>query len=438
MENARESAYRFLAASGGPSPGGALASELGYGVLRHRSRLDWIIEHATGKKKRSFSPVVLTILRLGVYQILFTASVPPYAAVSESVQLAKKLVPKAAGFVNWALRRVEPSAGELPRRSDIADPVRWAATYYSFPPWMVRRWRERFGESEALRLLAAMNTFPALDLRVNLLRAGVEDVMGELRATGAKVDPGLYSPVALHLRGHRRLTDLPVFQEGRVYIQDQSSQLVSLLLSPNPGERVLDACAGVGGKASHLAERARDRGEVTAVDPDGGRLSRLEENVRRLGLTSITAHREDILSPGFSPAAPFEKVLVDAPCSSVGIIRRHPGLKWEKRETDIRRFAKLQLGLLEGASRFLAPGGTLAYSTCTIEPEENGEVVRRFIRQHPEFEIVPPPADSVRNLRALTTPEGFIETFPHRHGMNGGFVALLRRSSHYHAPSCMI
>jgi 16S rRNA (cytosine967-C5)-methyltransferase len=397
-------------------------------VLRHRSRLDWIIEHHTGKKKRSLSPEVLTILRLGVYQILFTASVPSYAAVSESVQLAKKRAPKAAGFVNWALRRVEPSAGELPRHSDIADPVRWAATFHSFPPWMVKRWRGRFGESETQRLLAAMNTFPPLDLRVNLLRASVEDVMEELRAAGAEAGPGSYSPVALHLRGHRRLTDLPAFQEGRVYIQDQSSQLVSLLVSPEPGERVLDACAGVGGKASHLAERARDRGEVTAVDPDEGRLSRLEENVRRLGLTSITPHREDILSPGFSPAAPFDKVLVDAPCSSVGVIRRHPELKWEKRETDIRRFAKLQLSLLEGASRFLAPGGTLAYSTCTIEPEENGEVVRRFIRRHTEFEIVPPPADSVRNLQELTTPEGFVETFPHRHGMNGGFVALLRHT----------
>jgi 16S rRNA (cytosine967-C5)-methyltransferase len=428
MENARERAYQFLAASGSPSPGGALASELGYGVLRHRSRLDWIIEHLTERKKSSLSPEVLTILRLGVYQILFTASVPAYAAVSESVQLAKSRAPKAAGFVNWALRRVKPSTGELPRRSDIADPVRWASTFHSFPPWMVQRWRKRFGESETQRLLVAMNTFPPLDLRVNTLRAGVEDVTEELRAAGAEVDPGSYSPVALHLRAHRRLTDLPAFQEGRVYIQDQSSQLVSLLLSPEPGERVLDACAGVGGKASHLAETARDRGEVTAVDPDEGRLRLLGENVRRLGITSITPHREDILSPGFSPAAPFDKVLVDAPCSSTGIIRRHPEQKWEKREDDIGRFAKLQFRLLEGAARFLAPRGILAYSTCTIEPEENGEVVRRFIRRHRAFEIVPPPAGPVRNLRELTTPEGCVETFPHRHGMNGGFVALLRRT----------
>jgi 16S rRNA (cytosine967-C5)-methyltransferase len=434
MEDAREAAYRFLSTPGKPAatqegPASPLAAELGYGVLRHRSRLDWIIGQATDRSTDSLTPEVLTILRLGVYQILFTGSVPPYAAVSESVNLAGRHAPRAKGFVNWALRRIDPSWAERPGQADITDPVKRLATSFSFPAWMAGRWQKRFGEEETRRLMEAMNTFPPLDLRVNTLRSTPEEAARELSEAGGDVTRGAYATASLHLNGLRRVTELPAFLEGKIYIQDQSSQLAALALAPRPGETVLDACAGVGGKSSHLAEIMEDKGEITAVDPDAGRLRLLKENLHRLGITSVTAVQEDLLSPSFSPDRLFDRILVDAPCSGLGIIRRHPDLKWSKKESDVPRLASLQLKLLRRAASLLLPGGTLAYSTCTTEPEENQKVVETFLRKEDGFRAVSPPPGCIGKMEDLLTPEGYVLSLPHRHGMNGGFVALLLRSS---------
>ncbi len=437
MSSDRRQAFRALRSS---RPGGTLsplASELAHGVLRHRSRLDWIICRLAGKKRESIAPAVLDILRLGVYQLVFTPSVPPYAAVSESVELAKQTSPKAAGFVNWVLRRVGPDVADLPRRRDIPDALRWLATCYSFPPWIVRRWVRRFGEQEAEELLAASNAFPGLDVRVNLLRSSPEDVAEELRAAGAEVSRGEWSPAALRVGGMREITAHPAFREGRLYIQDESSQLVALALAPHRGESILDACAGVGGKATHVSELTGDTARIAAVDVSGARLALLEENLRRLGHRGVKPTEGDILSADLPLEGPFDRVVLDAPCSSLGIIRRHPELKWVKRAGDIPRFAALQLRLLERVSALVKPGGTIAYSTCTMEPEENEDVVRRFLEVHREF-FVDAPWQETRDrrrtakpcgggLERLVTPEGFVATYPHRHGVNGSFIARLRR-----------
>jgi 16S rRNA (cytosine967-C5)-methyltransferase len=427
--SAREAAFRFLSSlprrSVKPTEE-RLAAELGYGTIRHRSRLDWLAEHFSERRKSRIDPPVLNLLRLGLYQLLFMPSIPSYAAVSESVDLAKKFVPRASGFVNWTLRKAGPGIGDLPRRRDITDPTNWRATFYSFPLWMTKRWERRFGARETEAMLAAMNTFPPLDLRVNSLRSDPGTVAEELRRSGGRVESGSYSPAALKVSGSRQITGLPSFREGLFYIQDESSQLAALALAPRKGERILDACAGVGGKATHLAELTGEAADIIAVDPDGGRLALLEENVARLGIRSVHYRQGDILDNRFDAGGPFDRILVDAPCSGLGTLRRHPELKWTKRETDPARLGSLQLRLLLRAAEMLRPGGLLAYSTCTIEEEENEEVVRLFLRRNTRFRPLPPAAGAINRLEELLTPEGFIATFPHRHGMNGSFVALLQ------------
>lgn len=427
--SAREAAFRFLNSlprlEVKPTEE-RLAAELGYGTIRHRSRLDWLAEHFSERPKSRIDPPVLNLLRLGLYQLLFMPSIPPYAAVSESVDLAKKFAPRASGFVNWALRKAGPGIGDLPRRRDITDPTKWRATFYSFPLWMTKRWEQRFGARETEAMLAAMNTFPPLDLRVNSLRSDPDKVADQLRREGGQVAQGTYSPVALSVERTGKLTGLPAFREGLIYIQDESSQLPALALAPRKGERILDACAGVGGKATHLAELTGEDAEVIAVDPDGRRLDLLRENVERLGLRSVHCRQGDILDDGFDAGGPYDRILVDAPCSGLGTLRRHPELKWTKRESDPARLAGLQLRLLLRAADLLRPGGLLAYSTCTTEEEENEGVVRLFLRRKPRFRPRPPAEGAINRLDELLTPEGFIATFPHRHGMNGSFVALLQ------------
>lgn len=412
---------------GGRLAGDPFASEIAHGAARHLLRLDWIIEQAGGREKSRIDPKTLNILRLGCYQLIFMTSVPAYAAVNESVETAKAVVPKAAGFVNWLLRRVGPDYRDRPRRDEIPESADWLATYFSFPDWVVRRWTSRYGMDGAEELLAAMNRFPDLDVRVNLLNSSREDAAADLKGEEAAVTEGRYSPAALRLRGVRNIAGLPLFAAGGLYIQDESSQLPALALAPRAGERILDACCGVGGKAGHLFEFAGGRADITAVDSDPGRLTLLRENMKRLGHGRVKPVMADILKGFADDGGGFDGILVDAPCSSLGIIRRHPEIKWAKKESDPARFAGKQLAILEKAAELCRPGGRIAYSTCTTEPEENEGVIERFLSRMEGFSAVPISTDTIAHIEDLRTPEGFLVTLPHRHNLNGGFVALLQR-----------
>ena len=406
------------------------AAELAHGVVRHLSRIDWIIAGAAGKPTERIAPPALAAARLGVYQLLFTPSVPAYAAVSASVDLARALAPKTAGFVNWLLRRVGPEALDRPRRGDFRDELAWLATSHSFPHWMLKRWVGRLGVPETAHLLAAMNTHPPPHLRVNRLRAEPAAMRDALSAAGFEVESGRFAPLALHVRGAGALTGTAPFREGAIYIQDESSQLAALALMPRPGERILDACAGVGGKATQIAELAGNRAAILAVDPDAGRLALLAENVQRLGAAGIEIRRGDLLGPSVVGAERFDAVLLDAPCSALGTIPRHPEIKWSKRASDPKRLAALQLRLLERSADLLTPGGRIAYSTCSTEPEEGEEVIARFLAAHPGFRAADFGAlgdSGILNVAELLTPEGYLRAWPHRHGIGGAFVALLSR-----------
>lgn len=403
------------------------AAELAHGVVRNLSRIDWVIAHASGKPIEQVSPPALRAARIGVYQLLFTPSVPPYAAVSATVELARALAPRAAGFVNWLLRRVGAGFADRPRRDEIADETAWLATFHSFPPWMVRRWSKRFGAAETARLLEAMNAHPPPHVRVNRLRLTTAAARDALAADGFEAGPGRFAAGALHVRGAGALTATTIFREGGIYFQDESSQLAALVLAPRPGERVLDACAGVGGKTTQIAELAGNAAAIVAVDPDAGRLAHLEQNVRRLGAHGIEPRRADLLDPATLAGERFDAVLLDAPCSALGTIPRHPEVKWVKRASDPVRLAEVQLRLLARAAELATPAGRIVYSTCSTEPEEGERVVERFIAAHPEFAVirVSDAGGGIENLARIETPEGFLRTWPHRHGIGGAFVALL-------------
>jgi len=434
MTKSRQSALRGLerlAAGKGVGDilaGDPFASEIAHGAVRHLSRLDWIIEQAGRRPKSQIEAPVLNILRLGCYQLIFMPSVPAYAAVSESVETTKRRRPKAAGYVNWLLRRIGPEYRERPRRDEIAGGAEWLSVYYSFPDWISRRWVGRWGEQETGELMSSMNRFPELDLRVNLLKASRADAAAELAGEGGTAREGRYSPAALRVSGIRNVAGIAAFRAGRLYIQDESSQLPSLALAPAAGGRILDACCGVGGKAGHLAEIAADKGAVAALDVDRRRLALLGENMARLGHNSVSPLLGDILK---GPPVPgrFDTILVDAPCSSLGIIRRHPEIKWSKRPGDPARLAGRQLAILAKTALLCRPGGLVAYSTCTTEPEENEGVVAAFLAGNADFAVLPITGDAIANLHELLTPEGYIATLPHRHGINGGFTALLQRKS---------
>jgi 16S rRNA (cytosine967-C5)-methyltransferase len=406
------------------------AAEIAHGVVRHLSRVDWIVAHAAGKEIERIVPPALAAARIGVYQLLFTPSVPAYAAVSASVDLARTLAPQTAGFVNWLLRRVGEDAVNQPQRGDFSDELAWLATFHSFPHWLVRRWVKRLGAAEAAQLLEAMNTHPPPHLRVNRLRATSAEVSDALVASGFEIESGRFAPDALRVRGAGALTETASFREGAIYFQDESSQLAALVLAPRAGERILDACTGVGGKATQLAELSGNAATVVAVDQDSGRLSRLAENAHRLGAKGIESRRGDLLDPATCGDERFHAVLLDAPCSSLGTIPRHPEIKWAKRASDPKRLAELQLQLLERSADLLVPGGRIVFSTCSTEPEEGEEVITRFLKTRPGFRVAkigaqPSAAATIRNLGDLLTSRGFLRTWPHRHGIGGAFVALL-------------
>jgi 16S rRNA (cytosine967-C5)-methyltransferase len=399
-------------------------TELVYGTLRWRGRLDRCIERHTPRSLRFFSVWTRNALRLGAYQILFLTRIPPSAAVNESVALAKqKEGPKPAGLVNAVLRKIAAER-EQPLRLLPDDPAERIAIEQSHPVWLVRRWVERYGPKEAEDLCRSNNAPPPLTVRVNRIKTDRDRLRARLEAAGVRVSVGRCSEDALLLEGRVRLDSLKAFREGQFTIQDEAAQLVTRILDPQPGETVLDACAAPGGKTTHIAERMQNRGSIIAVDKEKGRIARLNDNIARHGAPIIQTHCADITFPGrLRNSGRVDRMLVDAPCSGTGVLRRNPEGKWLKREKDLIRFQALQRRILDGAAPMLRPGGILVYSTCSTEPEENALAVRGFLDNRPEFQVqdirpyLPPPA------AGLVTAEGFLDTALNPFGMDGFFVA---------------
>jgi 16S rRNA (cytosine967-C5)-methyltransferase len=396
----------------------ALVTRLVYGTLAWQGRLDHHLSTLVRGPLAKLDPPVRAALRLGLYQLLFLERVPAYAAVDASVRLARRAGRGASGLVNAVLRRAGRTALTLPSADD--DPVARLAVEWSHPRWLVERWGRDFGFDELPALLAADNLRGRIALRANRLRTTPEALAAELAEAGIETYPSVRAPDALVVGGGAaRVRALPAWREGRATFQSEASQLIAPLLGVGAGARVLDACAAPGGKTGHLAALAGARGVVVALDPRaiGARLVQAES--ARLGAPAIHAVVGDACRPPL--ARRFDAVLVDAPCSGLGTLRRHPEVRWRRRPADVDRLAGMQGALLAGTAALVRPGGTLVYAVCTLMREENEAVVEGFLRDHPRFTVEPAPAPAT-----MVTPEGFLRTLPHRHALDGFFAARLR------------
>lgn len=399
--------------------------EVVYGVVRHLSRLDLVLSWLM--KKPGGVPVsTLNNLRAGIYQILFMR-VPGWAAVNEAVELEGR----HRGLVNGVLRNALRSKDELEARLDELeraargdDPksaVEAIAATTSHPAWLVRRWVKRLGVEGARELAMSNNLIPPLTLRANTLLNSRGELLEWLRAKGIGCEPTAHSPYGVKLMGTMPVE--PLGLGGRALVQDEAAQLVSLMLSPEPGQRVLDACAAPGGKTAHLAALMQDRGEIVSLDNDGARLERLTGNIASQGLGSVRVVQADLLE--FADEEGFDAVLLDAPCSALGVIRRNPDIKYRRKKGDLARFANTQLRLLNAASGLLRPGGRLVYAVCSTEPEEGEAVVGRFLKSSEDFFIIGK-TPVVPDVIAHEFMEGdFMRTWPHRGGLDGFFAALM-------------
>lgn len=405
----------------------AHATEIVYGVLRQRAALDWFVEQSTGRPPARLDPWTRNLLRIGLYEGRFLASVPPPVAVNEAVELAKAYGGRQrAGLVNALLRKAFMSLPGIEFPDLESDPVLHISIKYSHPAWLVERWVRRFGVGETLQLASANNVPPEISLRINRLRATREEVVELLRGEGIEVTESTIVPEGIKIhRLSSSVTELGLYARGLVSLQDEAAMLVAHAVGPEPGEFIIDVCAAPGGKSTHMAELMGDSGRILSLDVHEHRLRELEANLRRLGISSIETLKLDARSAGDLYRGKAHRVLVDAPCSGTGVLRRRPDARWRRTPEDLVSLVELQKGILLAASQCVKPGGVLVYSTCSLEPEENEGVVAAFLRESPDF--VPRPVFPLlpeEFQRAYPSPETpYVYLLPHIHGTDGFFIA---------------
>lgn len=418
---------RALARGELSGPDRGFLPELVFGVLRRRGTLDHIISSCSSKVIAKIERRVLNLLRLGLYQIFFLDRVPVSAAVDETVKLSKAVAPMASGFINAILRRAVRERESLPWPDRDKDLVAYIAARHSLPCWLVEKWIIQLGVAETESLAAAMNETPRLTIRVNTLKISRENLLDRFRDEGVEVLATEYSPDGIRILSSVHPAALYGFNEGLLTVQDESSQLASQFLSPLPGETVLDLCAAPGGKTTHLAQLMANRGLLLACDLDPRKFPRIEETARRLGISIIQTRSVDA-SHVLNELAErrFDRILVDAPCTGLGVLRRNPEAKWRLAGHDVERMARLQSAILRNASHLLADGGTLLYSTCSVSIEENEGVINDFLSENGDFMI-----EDLRTVLPehpdVFTDQGMFRSWPHRHGMDGFFAARLRK-----------
>jgi len=422
-----------------------LATEIVMGVLRWRGELDFRIAEASGKPLERLDPEVVTILRLGIYQLQFLSRIPKAAVVNEAVEMTKAARKRsAAGFVNALLRKISPGRGAaLGVRFEDLDQAGHASVRRAMPAWLLKRWEEidpgvipvkaeihSGGEDVALRLAWASTQIPPTVLRVVKSGEDISQLREELATDGVKTTPGQFAARALVVTsGNVQVS--AALRQGRVAIQDEASQLVVELLMPREWQRVLDLCAAPGVKAGQIAQML-GRGSLVACDRSASRLRTMARLLPQWVPNEVQCLAVRLDAAQALPfGCRFERILLDAPCSGTGTLARNPEIKWRLREADVERLAEAQAKMLKGALGYLDPGGRLVYATCSLEREENEGVVERVLRESPDYQIV---LRAVLESRCpafspLFDPHGYLRTRPDLHNMDGFFAAVIERKS---------
>ena len=400
----------------------ALMHELVKGTLRWRGRLDYVLDQRVHIGFGQLPPWIRNVLRLGAYQLLYLDRVPAHAAVDESVKLANQYGhPGTAGLVNSVLRRIadEKDTLQIPEGDDAVSLAVWG----SHPLWIVERWLERFGPAATRELMLANNRPARLGLRNNALKGTREQLIERLAKEKVAATPAVYASEIAWVDGNHAPAGIKAFRDGHCTVQDESECLVTGLVAPQTLERILDLCAAPGGKCTHIAERMGDEGEVWAIERQPARIASLEQNVARLGLHSIHVAEGDGRTYAFP--MPFDRVLVDAPCSGLGVLGRRADARWRKTPDILDDMPPLQEELLAAAVRRTRPGGVIVYSVCSFEPEETVEVVERLLRE--TSCLVLESAEGVLP-ESVVDEHGFMRVLPHVHGCDGAFAARFRKT----------
>lgn len=404
------------------------ATELVYGVVKAGETLDWIIGRYVDKPVKKMEPWARCILRLGMYQLFYLTKIPRSAAVNESVNLARRYgarLKSSAGFINAVLRRAarEPGTAEFPQGPGKA--TEYLSLKEMHPRWLVKRWIREMGFEAAQKICRFDNEPAILSVRTNTLKITRDDLISRLIEEGCLAEKSALVPEGIKITAHGAMKDLDSLKEGLWQVQDESSMLVAHVVDPQPGEFVLDVCSAPGGKTTHLAQLMENRGRIMAGDLYPARLEKVAENARRLGINIIETAAGDARCIGERYFRQADRVLVDAPCSGLGVLRRRPDARWRVTAEEMKKLPPLQLEILESASRCVKQGGILVYSTCTMEPAENAGVIEKFLEANKDFSLV----ETGQYLPEKKRSGGTVQLLPHIDGTDGFFIARMERKA---------
>jgi 16S rRNA (cytosine967-C5)-methyltransferase len=403
----------------------SLLNEMCHGVIRWMRRLDWFLNGFYRGNWEKCTPEIKNTLRVALYQILFLNKIPDFAAVNEAVEFVKRIsTQKHADVVNGLLRTIIRTKENLVYPTREIDEVKYLGIMQSHPNWMVKRWIQRFGFDEAVQLAESNNKRPILTLRINTLKTRKDEVLKKLETKQMTVRVCRHINYFITLRLMSKIYLDEDFVNGLYTVQDESAGLPSVLLNPAENDLVLDMCAAPGGKSTHLAQMMKNNGRIIAVDKYDAKLKMMMKTAERLGVTNIEFVQDDNRNPESEiiTGQKFDKILLDAPCSGLGVLSKKPEIRWKREPENILELVIIQKELLETASRLVKEGGIVVYSTCSTEKEENMDIILDFLERHPEFRI----DDAAKYIdRSLVNEQGCVETFPHRHGIDGSFAARL-------------